>query len=159
MVSGPEVDFSSFLDFGDLQLNFQNFDGNTQDQEENQGASGEIGMDLQTSHTAVGAMDFSHGNMPQFTTPAVMGNLNGDPNLFADSNIPSQRHDQQRQTQQVQQPPSYGQQYMPLNMIPQTPNSIEMHGGQAQYQHASYQNHNRATHEYYQYQSKGQVRP
>lgn len=157
MVSAPEDDFSNFLDFGDLQLNFQHFDASAHNQEENQDGIGGPQLDLHNTHNDVGVMDFHHGDMSHFTDPAVMGDFNGSSNLYADSHMPSQTFERQQQQQQTQQPPTYGQPYMPHNIIPQTPNSIEMHGGQAQYQQVANHNHTRAMHEHYRYQTKGQT--
>ncbi|KAI4174921.1 MAG: hypothetical protein LQ343_001948 [Gyalolechia ehrenbergii] len=159
VVSGPEDDFSTFLEFGDLQFNFPHFDGNTQDREEIQDGSAGPSMDLQTSNNAAGVMGFSQGDMHHFTDPAVMGDFNGSCNVFSDLDMPLQLFEQQQQPQQMQmqQPPSYGQPYMPRNVTPQTPNSIEMHGGKAQYQPAPPHNHARAMHEHYRYQSNGQT--
>ncbi|KAL8942584.1 MAG: hypothetical protein Q9216_001566 [Gyalolechia sp. 2 TL-2023] len=156
MVSGPDDDFSTFLEFGDLQLNFPPFDGNTQNREEIQDGSDGRSMDLQTTNNAVEVMGFPHDNMHQFTDPAAMDDFNGSSNVFSDLDMPPQFFEQQQQPQQLQQPPSYGHPYMPHNMIPQTPNSIEMHGGKAQYQPQAH-THARPMHDHYRYQSNGQT--
>ncbi|KAL9023421.1 MAG: hypothetical protein Q9196_007209 [Gyalolechia fulgens] len=157
MVSGPEDDFSTFLEFGDLQLNFSHFDGHTQNREEMQDGSGGPSMDLQTSNDAVGAMGFPPGNIHHFTDPTVMADFNPSSNLFSPLDMPSQMFEQQQQPRPIQQPRSYGQPYLPHNMIPQTPNSIEMHGGKTQYHPAAPHNHARAMHEHYRYPPNGQT--
>lgn len=161
MVSGPEDDFSSFLEFSDLQLDYPSFDGNHQNGQEFQdGGTAGTAIEMQTSNDPSGVIDFQHGSMQQFANPSGLGEFESSLNIFPDLDMPSQLFDQQQQQQQQPQIPqsvAYGQPYRGHNMIPHTPNSIEMHGGQLQYHPAASNNHARTMYEQYRHQPKGQV--
>ncbi|KAL8762461.1 MAG: hypothetical protein Q9184_001544 [Pyrenodesmia sp. 2 TL-2023] len=154
MVSGPEDDFSHFLEFGDLQLNFPPFDGSQQNGEEIQVGGGSApAMDMQTNNTAGGVMDFHHGNLQPFPDSAALADFDASSTVFPDLNMPSQLFEQQHMPQAI----PYGHPYRSQNMTPHTPSSIEMHGGQPQYQQPTSNSHARAVFEHYRHQSRGQT--
>ncbi|KAI4113441.1 MAG: hypothetical protein LQ345_005582 [Seirophora villosa] len=159
MVSGPEDDFSSFLEFGDLQLTFPPFDGNNHGGEGVQDATnGPHQMEMQTSNNAAGPIDFQHSNMPPFTDSSALTDYGDSSAVFPELSMDSQLFEQQQQQQhQMPQPLPYGQPYRGQNLIPHTPNSIEMHGGQPQYQQVPSSNHAHAIYDHYRQQSKGQA--
>lgn len=156
MVSGPEDEFSNFLDFGDLQLNFPPFDGNNQNGEEIQDGGGPA-MEMHANNNAGEAMAFQHAGIQHFTDTSGLSGFDSSSNIFPDLDIPPHLFEQEQQHHPIQQPPAYGQPYIGHNMIPHTPNSIEMHGGKVQYQQTASKNHARAMYEQYRQQSKGQV--
>ncbi|KAL8731402.1 MAG: hypothetical protein Q9181_004318 [Wetmoreana brouardii] len=155
MVSGPDDDFSSFLEFGDLQLNFPNFDSNPQDGDEIQDAAGPP-MEMQTDNSPGAVLSFEHG-IQQFTDPSSLGDFSSSSHPFPDLTMPSQIFRQQQHQDPMSQHNPYGQLYHGPSMVPPTPNSIEMHGGHAQYQQAASNNHARAIYDHYRLQPKGQV--
>ncbi|KAI4251995.1 MAG: hypothetical protein LQ352_004532 [Teloschistes flavicans] len=157
MVSGPEDDFSNFLEFSDLQLNFPSFDANPHDGGEMQDGSG-TAMEMQSSNSAGDILGFQHDGMQQFGDPTVMGDFGSSSQVFADIDMPSQLFGQQQQhPHQVPQPRPYGQLYNGHPMVPPTPNSMEMHGGHAPYQQALSNNHARAMYDHYRTQHKSQT--
>ncbi|KAI4264126.1 MAG: hypothetical protein L6R42_000763 [Xanthoria sp. 1 TBL-2021] len=157
MVSGPEDDFSTFLEFGDLQLNFPSFDANPQNGGEIQNGVGPA-IDLQTSDNPGAVLDFHHGGIQQFGDPSGLSDFNGTSQDYQDLSMPPQLFEQQQQLlHQYPQHPSYGPSYNGHHVVPPTPNSIEMHGGHAQYQHLVPNNHARAMYEQQRRQPKGQA--
>ncbi|KAI4288364.1 MAG: hypothetical protein L6R35_002367 [Caloplaca aegaea] len=161
MVSGPEDDFSSFLEFGDLQLTFPPFDGDTHGGDEIQdGTNGSHHVEMPASNNAGGAIDFQHSNMSHFTDPSGLTDFDSSSAVFPELSMDAHLFQQQQQQQLQHQLPRslpYGQPYRGQNMIPNTPNSIEMHGGQPQYQQVASNNHAHAMYEHYRQQSKGQA--
>ncbi|KAI4152322.1 MAG: hypothetical protein L6R39_001847 [Caloplaca ligustica] len=158
MVSGPEDDFSNFLEFGDLQFNFPPFDSNNQNGEEIQdGGGGHPALGMQTSNNAGGVIDFQHGDMPHFTHPSGLADFDTSSNVFPDLDMPMHLLEQQQQHAQMPQPIPYGHPYRGQNIIPHTPNSIEMHGGHPQFQQAACSNHARAVYDHYRQHSRGQT--
>ncbi|KAL8630461.1 hypothetical protein Q9189_003816 [Teloschistes chrysophthalmus] len=156
MVSGPQDDFSNFLEFSDLHLNFPSFDANPHDGGEMQGGSG-TAMEMQSSNSAGDILGFPQDGMQQFGDPSVMGDFASSSQVFPDMDMPSQVFGQQQHHQhQVSQSRPYGQLYNGHPMVPPTPNSIEMHGGHAQYQQALSNNHARAMYDHYRPQYKSQ---
>ncbi|KAI4204874.1 MAG: hypothetical protein LQ346_001539 [Caloplaca aetnensis] len=154
MVSGPEDEFSNFLEFGDLQLNFPPFDVSQQNGGEIQDGGGPASaMDMQTSNTAGGIIDFHHGNLQPFPDSAALTDFDTSSAVFPDLSMTSHLFEQQQMPQAI----PYGHPYRSQNMIPHTPSSIEMHGGQPHYQHPASSNHARAVFEHYRHQSRGQL--
>lgn len=139
MVSGPEDEFASFLDFGDL--NFAAFGDGT-----NAPVNGTAGP-LQPQDGGANVMDTNMegtptgpilgAGMPQMQEPAQMNGMTGFEGAMPDVDISSDFLDgqQPRHAQrhpQMQQPRYYGH-----NPVPPTPNSLEMHGSHGEY----YQSH------------------
>ncbi len=154
MVSGPEDEFSNFLEFGDLQLNFPPFDVSQQNGGEIQDGGGPApAMDLQTSNAAGGVIDFHHNNLQPFPDSAGLTDFDASSAVFPDLHMSSHLFEQQQMPQAI----PYGHPYRSQNMIPHTPGSIEMHGVQPHYQQPASSNHARAVFEHYRHQSRGQV--
>lgn len=132
MVSAPEEDFASFLEFEDLQLQFPNFDGVVQDGRELQQEPTET-MDTPMGNEQ-GLMRLEDGNMPQDMDQGnSMQNMNGfqgSTSSYHNLNIHSDLYTPIHQQQMHIHAP---RQYHGQNMIPPTPNSIEMHGDHTQY--------------------------
>lgn len=135
MVSGPEDDFANFLEFTDLQLNFPTYDGTQNDGGMQQDAV--VGLD--TAMENVGEMmDLKEGQpqqqmeqhdvQQQPSSLAMMESLHSSTDSLLEMDMQGQLFQQQQQQQQMQ-----GQHYQRHNMVPPTPNSIEMHGGKAHY--------------------------
>lgn len=146
MVSAPEEDFASFLEFGDLQLQFPNFDGVVQNVRE-----------LQQEHT--GTMDTSMGNeqalmrledgnmqqnMDQGNSMQTMNAFQGSTDSFHNLNIHSDLYAPNQQQQMHIHVPH---QYHGQNMIPPTPNSVEMHGDHTRYYRPSGDHQTQAVYE------------
>lgn len=134
MVSGPEEDFASFLEFSDLQLQFPPFDG-TQDEG---GMQEDAAVALDTAMENVGEMVElkegqaqrqieQHDVQQQSPSMGMMESLHGSTDSLLDMEMQVQLFQQQQQHQMQ------GQHYHRHNMVPPTPNSIEMHGAKAQY--------------------------
>ncbi|KAL8995721.1 MAG: hypothetical protein Q9169_004615 [Polycauliona sp. 2 TL-2023] len=156
MVSGPEDDFSAFLEFGDLQLDFPPFGSTPQNGGEIRDVIGSA-LDPQANDNSGAALDFHHEAIQQFGDPAGLGDFNGTSQTFQDLNLPPQLFEQQQLLHQYPQHPSYATSYNGRHVIPPTPNSIEMHGGHAQYQHMMPNPHTRSMYEHYHRQPKGQA--
>ncbi|MCJ1283708.1 hypothetical protein MMC26_003039 [Xylographa opegraphella] len=133
MVSGPEDDFASFLEFGDLQLNFPTFD------EEQQtvagGQAGPIPGLNTTMATEVGMVAMKEGEIQQQIDPNLaamrlspqdLRELHGASESSMDLSIQAQMFHQQ-QLNYHQQRLMQGH-YHRQGMVPPTPNSLEMHG-------------------------------
>lgn len=134
MVSGPEEDFASFLEFSDLQLNFPPFDGSHNEGPMQQDAA----VALDTTMENVGEMmELKEGQAQQQMEPhemqqqsssmGMMESLHGSTDSLLDMDMQVQLFQQQQQHQMQ------GQHYQRHNMVPPTPNSIEMHGTKAHY--------------------------
>jgi hypothetical protein len=129
MVSGPEDEFANFLDFGDL--NFATFDGIPHsDAELQQNSAG--AMDTSMEGTA-GMLGLEQGQMQHQIGqhhPTPMNGFHGSTDSFPDLAIQSELFEQQQQQQQLHM---QDQRYHGQNVIPPTPNSMDMHGAHAQY--------------------------
>ena len=129
MVSAPEDDFANFLDFGDID--FPAFDEIHQsDTDLHQDGAG--AMDTSMEGTA-GMLGLTHGQMQhqmaQQNHPTSMNGFHhGSAESFPELAMQSELFDQQQQQQLHMQQRYHGQ-----NVVPPTPNSMEMHGGHAQY--------------------------
>ena len=133
MVLGPEDDFASFLEFGDLQLNFPTFD------EEQQvvvgGQEDPIpGLDT-TMETEVGMGGVKEGEIQQQIDPNLaamqlsphdLGELNGASESSMDLSIQAQIFHQQQLNYHQQR--LIQAHYHRQGMVPPTPSSSEMHG-------------------------------
>ncbi|KAL8869396.1 MAG: hypothetical protein Q9174_004301 [Haloplaca sp. 1 TL-2023] len=160
MVTEPEDDFSNYLEFDDLQLNFSPFDANPQNGEEIQDVTGPI-MEAHSDHSnntnAGGVMAYQHGGLPQYTDSTAFNALDTSPHNFPDMTLAPQFFDQPPQHHQMNQARQYPQSFHPRNVIPPTPNSMEMHGGHAQYHQMAASNHMRAMYDHYRSQGNGQT--
>ena len=155
MVSGPDDDFSTFLEFGDLQLNFP-FDANPQNGSDIQDGVGPA-IDMQANDDSGAVLDFHHGDLQQFGDPSSLPGFSDNPYTFQDLSMPPHLFEQQQLLHQYPQHPLYGPPYNGHHVIPPTPNSMEMHGGHAQYQHTLPTNHARTMYEQHRRQTKAQV--
>ena len=128
--SGPDDEFANFLDFSDL--GFGDFDG--VDLQQNgagamdismQGAAGMLGLEqghMQQQQQQPSPMDQQNHGTP-------MNGFHGSTESFADLAMQQDLFDQQQQQQLHMQ----NQRYHTQNVVPPTPNSLEMRGGHAQY--------------------------
>lgn len=130
MVSGPEDEFASFLEFGDLQLNFP-YEGGHQDGQELQQESGD-GMDTSMGNGSE-VIRLENGpvqqQVDQCNSLTALNSYHGSAESFDDLNIQGELFNQHQQSHLH----LHGPQYNGQNVIPPTPNSIEMHGEQARY--------------------------
>ncbi|KAL8697328.1 MAG: hypothetical protein Q9224_002374 [Gallowayella concinna] len=157
MVSGPEDDFSRYLEFGDLQLNFAPFDDNPQNGGEIQDGV-DPAMDMQIANNApASVLEYHPGGMQQFGDPSGLADFNTTSPVFQDLNMQSQLFAQQQQLHQLPQQSPFGPSYNGHHMVPPTPNSIEMHEGQMRYQHAVPNSHARMVYEHHRRRPKGQT--
>lgn len=153
IVTGPEEELASFLEFADLPLTFP-FDEAPQH-----------GRSLQQE--ADGAMDTSMGNgsgmLPledgplqhQLNHPNAMGSMGGYQPQFHHMGIPGDLFNpHQHPHLQLQVPP-----YRPQGTIPPTPTSIEMHGDQQRYYQAAGDHNPHAIYDRLGTNIKDQVRP
>ncbi|MCJ1378203.1 hypothetical protein MMC17_001299 [Xylographa soralifera] len=133
MVSGPEDDFASFLEFGDLQLNFPAFDA---EQHTGEGPQESPIPGLDTNmETEAGMLGIKEGEIQQQIDPNLaaiqlspqdLRELNGLSESSMDLSIQAQIFHQQ-QLDYHQQRLIQGH-YHRQGMVPPTPNSLEMHG-------------------------------
>lgn len=135
MVSAPEDDFASFLEFDDLHLNYGDYDvsqaddqGNSQDAVnaldtgmENGGLTG-----LDEGHLLYQHAEAGHNEMQPAEEMASMGNLTESAEPLMDFNLQTEIFHQQQQHMQTQN-------FHPHAVIPPTPNSMKMHGGAGHY--------------------------
>ena len=153
MVSHPEDEFTNFLDFGDL--NFSAFDPAASTQPESNGLQHDGGSAMDTSmEGTAGLLGLDHGQMPRQPQQTILSTpipaINGYQEPF---NLDAELFNQQRQRQiQMQQ-----QRYHGPNMVPPTPNSIEMHGGQIQYYQPRMDLQQQQMYEHYRRHQKDQV--
>lgn len=122
-VSGPEDDFSNFLEFSDLQLDFSSFDDNSHNGENIQ--AGGDAMDVQNNATD-DLLEFR-----QLGNSSAATGFDGPIEAFPDMQMQSQQLDQHLSPHLT-----YGHPFAAHNVVPPTPNSMEIHGSQTQYDHA-----------------------
>lgn len=148
MVSGPEEEFANFLEFGDLQLSFPPFEGAVQDGSELQQEPGGAMDTPMGNETGVLELEDGHNNhqeLNQRNPLRFMAGFQGSTETF---------HEMHMQTDlfnphQHQQLHMHGPQYRGRNIIPPTPNSIEMHGDQARYYRSAGEHQTHTTYERY----------
>ena len=149
---GPQDEFANFLDFADLD--FTGYD--TVDLQQN----GAGAMDTSIEGTA-GMLGLESGHMPQqpprmdqrnHATP--MNGYNGSTESFQDLAMQPDPFDQQQQ----QQLHLHNHQYHGQNVVPPTPNSLEMHGGHAQYYRTPIDHQQLHMYDTYRRSQKDQVR-
>lgn len=143
IVTGPEEELASFLEFADLPLTFP-FDEAPQHGRSLQ-QEADPTMDTPMGNGG-GMLPVADGQMQhQLKYPNPIGSMGGYQSQFHHMSIPGELFNQPPQQQHphlpLQVPP-----YRPQGMIPPTPTSIEMHGDQQRYyqtagdhnQHAMY---------------------
>ena len=174
MVSGPEEDFANFLEFGDLQLNFPNFDtAESQNvdtsggaEQEHLGAGGGGVVDTNMEHEAGGMMQLKERDLNSALDPRLMDMQTTMPELVHGPSTESLMelemqaqlfHQQQYNQQQQQHRMAHTQYRRQQGIVPPTPNSIEMHGGHAQH-FAQMDGRTRAMYEHYSKKQQDNVR-
>lgn len=155
IVSGPEDEFANFLDFTDL--GFDGYDGI----DLQQNGAGAMDTSMEDAAGMLG-LDQGHMQLQQDQPPPPMDQPNhvisvngfhGSTESFSDLAMQQDLFDQQRQQQLHMQ----NQRYHAPNVVPPTPNSLEMHGGHAYYRTpADHQQLN--MYEQYRRNQKDQVR-
>ena len=134
MVTGPDDDFSSFLDFGDL--NFAAFDAIPQDETELQQPDGLGAMDTSMEGDA-DTLRLEHGStqqqqqqqMGQSTAAPPVNGYPTSTGSYPDLALQAELYEQQQQHRMHMQ----NQEYHAPHRVPPTPNSVEIHSGRAQY--------------------------
>ena len=154
MVSGPEDEFANFLDFTDL--GFGGYDG--VDLQQNgagdmdtsmEGAAGMLGLGqehMQLQQEQPPPMD-----QPNHSTP--INGFHGSTESFPDLIMQQELFDQQQQQQLHMQ----HQRYHGPNVVPPTPNSLEIHGGHAQYYRTPADHQQLHMYDHYRQNQKDQV--
>lgn len=148
MVSGPEEEFAHFFEFGDLQqLSFPPFEPPVQDGGELQQEPGGA-MDTPMGNEE-GVLELedgqNHQEMNQRNPLRFMAGYQGPPESFHEIDMQTELFNpHQQQPLQI-----HGPQYRGQNIIPPTPNSMEMHGDQAHYYRAPGEHHTQSTYERY----------
>lgn len=151
VVSAPDEEFASFLEFGDLQLNFPPFEGLAQGSNHIQQ---DVGIPMDTSmENATDILGYGERHVPQqlghsTSNPLLNGYAGNQGHLFE---MPAEHFDQSSHafSKNMHQ---YGQ-----GMVPPTPNSIEMHGGHPGY-HQTPVHRQAHMYDYYQHNPRDQVR-
>ena len=158
MVTAPDEDFATFLEFGDIQLDFPPFDGVMHDgRAPQQTVDTDVTIDTPMENAPAMA-DFALGHMPQqqdqsISIPLMSGYNGGLGQLY---NMQTSRGQLQRN--QHSQAHMKTHHPYPPGMVPPTPNSIELHGGMPGYYHAAvHQQPN--VYEHYQRSQRDQVSP
>ena len=173
MVSGPEDDFTNFLDFSDL--NFSAFGdssvGSTPQANGGNGDTGAMDTTMEGAGLAAAAM-MSHAGIQH---NAMTHSLNGFQETLPDMTPPAeflshqqhnrpqqQQHHQANQQQQQQNHLHLQQQqqqsrYYGHTSVPPTPNSLEMHGGQSEYYNPA-ERQQQLMYEHYRRHQNDQVR-
>lgn len=147
MVSGPDDEFANFLEFGDLQLSFPPFEGAVQDGSELQQEPGGAMDTAMENETGVLELEDgqSHPEMNQRIPPRFMAGFQGSTESFHEMHMQADLFNPHR----LQQLHMQGPQYRSQNIIPPTPNSIEMHGDQARYYRSAGEHHTQTAYERY----------
>ena len=141
MVSAPEDDFASFLEFGELHLNYADYALNAQDGNGNPHGSGgavdtrmeNIGASagLREGHLLLQHDEVGNNGIGQNSGLTSMGNITGSEEPLMDFNIRADIFHQQQQQQHQQHVQT--QTFHHPSVIPPTPNSMKMHGGADRY--------------------------
>ena len=137
MVSAPEDDFSSFLEFGDLHLNYGSYElshGDGQGDAQNAISTVDSGMENggELNGSGEGHLLHQHNDagpdeMQQSVQLTSMEDMTGSAEPLMDFTLQAEIfHQQQQQHMQTQN-------YHPHAFIPPTPNSLKMHGGTGHY--------------------------
>lgn len=136
MVSAPEDDFSSFLEFGDLHLNYGNYElsqvGGPVDSQNaahtvDSGLEDGGGLDgLKEGHLLPQADATGQNEMQQPVELTSMEDMTESAEPLMDFDLQAEIFHQQQQHMQTQN-------FHPHAVIPPTPNSMKMHGGTGHY--------------------------
>jgi len=158
MVSAPEVDYTNFLDFGDI--NFSAFDGIPEPDAElqQQNCAGPMDTSMEGSAAMLGLDNgqIQH-QMGQHTTAPSMSGFQSSTDPFLDLALQSELFEQRQQQRQhihMQNQRCHGQ-----HAIPPTPTSLEMHGGHAQYYTTPTEHQQLHMYDHYRRNHKDQVSP
>lgn len=148
MVSGPEEEFANFLEFGDLQLSFPPFEGVVQDGGELQQEPGGVMDTPMGNETGVLELEdgHNHQDIDQRNPLRFMAGYQGSTESFHDIHMQTELFNAHQQPQQLHM---HGPQYRSQNIIPPTPNSMEMHGDQACFYRSTGEHHTQAPYERY----------
>lgn len=153
LVTGPEDELASFLEFGELPLTFPFEEapqhGHSLQQEADSAMDTTMGNDT-------GVLPLEDGQLQhQINHPNSMRPIGGYEPQFHHMSIAGElfNHHQQRHPQ-LQVPP-----YRAPGMIPPTPTSMEMHGDQPRYYHTAGDHHPQGLYDRYGTNMKDQVRP
>ena len=160
IVSTAEDDFASFLDFGDL--NFAAFDSIPQDEPGLQQQNGFAPMDTSMEGNA-GMLPLGQANiqqqMGQNGGALSIDGLHGFADPFPDLVMQPELLEQQKvQHHQQQQLHMQHQSYRLNNVVPPTPNSVEIHGGHSCYYKPPADAQQAQMYEHYRRQPRDQVR-
>ena len=122
MIANPDNEFADFLDFGDLTFSaFNDATVHTHGENNSLAQGGAEGIEAQMENPGQRAISqkMETRRNPVSVIPDFYNVASLNPDLF---------------NQQNENPPGMHQHaYHPANMVPPTPNSIEMHAGQPQY--------------------------
>lgn len=153
MVSGPEDDFTNFLDFGDI--NFAAFDDIPEPDAELQQHNGAGAMDTSMEGSA-GMLGLELGHMQhqmgQHSAAPSMSGFQSSTEAFPDLALQSEIIGQQQRQQIHMQNQRY-------HAVPLTPDSMEMHGRHAQYYRTPTSHHQFHMYDHYRRSHKDQVSP
>lgn len=154
MVSAPEDDFASFLDFGDI--NFSAFDGIPEPDADLQQQHGAGAMDT-SMEGPTGILGLEHGQMlhqiGQHSAAPALSGFQSSSEPFPDLALQSELFEHQQRQQIHMQ----NQRYHAQHAVPPTPNSLEMHGGHAQYYRAATDHQQIHMYDHYRRSHKDQV--
>ncbi|KAK4692204.1 hypothetical protein P7C71_g4951, partial [Lecanoromycetidae sp. Uapishka_2] len=132
MVSAPEDEFASFVDFGDID--FLAFDGIPQnDAELQQNGTGAMDTSMDGHAGILGLEDGhpqQHQAIAQHSQASSMNGFHGSTDSFPDLTMQPDMFEQQQQRQHMHM---QAQRYQ--NAVPPTPNSMDMHGAHSHYYH------------------------
>lgn len=156
MVSGPEEEFANFLEFGDLQLTFPSFEGPMPDGGDLRQEAGSA-MDIPMGNRGeVLGLDEEHmpEEMNQNDPMRFMDGFQGSTESFHEMNMRAELFHPLQQ----QQSHTHSAHYRSQNIIPPTPNSIELHGEHTRYYRSSGEHQSQAVFERFGRNQKDQVR-
>ena len=152
--SNPDEEFASFLDFGDLNFSAFN-DAIATSQADGRGIQEDGGGAMDTSvEDGAGMLGLEQERQMQRVDQHPVGQMPIVDNFQEPFNLEAELFNQHGQHQMRIQP----QHYHAPNMVPPTPNSIEMHGGQLQYYQPQIDQQQQQIYEQYRRQQKDQVR-
>lgn len=154
MVSAPEDDFTSFLDFG--ELNFPAFDSIPQTDVDLQQQNGDGGMDV-AMEGPVDMLELGNGQlqhqMGQHSAAPSLNGFQSSAGSFTDLALHSEILEHQRRQQNQMQ----NQRYHAQHSIPPTPNSMEMNGGHGHYYRTPAEQQQLHVYDHYRRMQKEQV--
>lgn len=147
LVSGPEEDFTNFLDFGDAGFNA--FDTITQAEHALQ-PHDDFSLDTSMEGAAAEILGLGPGHMQQ---PSQVPATNNFPDPLQGMNLDTDPfHHHQQQQMHLPHHRYFGQ-----NVVPPTPNSMEMHGSHGQYFQNRHDAQQQQIYEHYKRHQRDQV--